>query len=443
MALVSCNHKNNGGGVKKESSLNQGDYTKQINFVGHWLGEGMREDFVRNFARSYEFENQDVKVNLVFPEDIYFDREDRASNEKYIAKVITKGITDWDILKLNGEYREVIQYVNDPDWAKKYLVDFSKNEAFLKGINKDLKNQKTRGSWGGMIPGPYLEGQYWALWCNKRVAEKMGIELKQTGMTFDDFEEMLRKSYEYTTAHPEDSIYTIFEAKDWSTTMAIAFQLYSSLVASPEEFNLNEVTPGRLKAWEKTLHGLEKLSKYKPVSPLRNEVYWDQTTADFLDGKYLFYVNGSWMYNIWEGIDSEKVLDCVPCEFPTMGEPTVYPATYLVTWGIPKQAPNKEEAKKFLMAMNKPNVAEQWSRYTKCPTGIKGNLSNAALGGDQFEMFSRHIQKKYGSDIYRYYESQHWVLSHNSNSSLFYNEVFNGEMSASDAMKYIRQNLGL
>jgi ABC-type glycerol-3-phosphate transport system substrate-binding protein len=98
-----------------------------------------------------------------------------------------------------------------------------------------------------------------------------------------------------------------------------------------------------------------------------------------IEDKCLFYLNGSWMYNIWEGKDAEKVMNCVPNEFPVFRECDAYPGGYMVMWGVLKNSPNRDEAVKFLLELNIPDIAEMWVQYTKCPTGIKGKLTDVNL----------------------------------------------------------------
>ena len=414
-----------------------------INFVGHWLNEGERENFVRNIAREYEFKNQHIKINLKFPEEIFYDQLDRKSNEKFTAKVVAEGITDWDILRINGEYREVYDILKDSDWAKKSLVDFSQIEEFREGTIPEILNGNAKDEWNGIVPGPFVEGQYWALWCNRKVAEKVGIEVKQFGMTFNDFVGYLKAVKDYNDRNPNDQIKAIFESYVWETTQALAFGLFSSLMDSPEEFLSYEITEKRLDAWQKTLEALELISAFKPIDPQWKTTEWTETQKDFLDEKYLFYVNGSWMYNIWKGIDEKKTLNCMPTEFPGFKPHVIYPAAYQVTWGVLKNSPHRDEAVKFLLSMNKPDIAEMWSRYSKCPTGIKGNLASSNFGGDQFENFSNYVQTNFGTDIYRYYQSAGWVLDLNhTNTNIYFRDVIDGEMSASAAMQKIRNSIG-
>jgi hypothetical protein len=417
--------------------------TTTINFVGHWLGEGDREYLVRNIVRDYEFQNQNVKINLKFPEEIYYDKLDRKSNEKYTAKVVTEGISDWDILRINGEYSEVMAICNDPDWAKKYLVDFSEIEEFRQGTIPELLTNEAKAQWNGIIPGPWLEGQYWALWCNNNVAKKVGIQVKQFGMTFEDFVGYTKAVNQYNINHPEDYIAPVYESFVWKTAMAIAVNLYGSLLDGKDEFLSKQITEKRLLAWEKTLEAMELISQYKPLKKDWRTTEWSTTTGSLINEECLFYVNGSWMYNIWMGIDKQKPLNCMPAEFPSFKPLKFYPGAYQITWGVLKNSPHRDEAVKFLLSLNKPAMAESWVRTTKCPTGIKGNLSNVTFGADQFEKFSSHIQKNYGLNTYRYYESSSWFLDDkNALTPNYFEQVTEGRMTAKEAMSMIRKSIG-
>jgi len=435
-----CTHKSDAD----TSGRNLGN-TRQhatINVIGHWLHEGKRETFVRDFVREYSFQNQDVQVNLKFPEEIYYDNLDRTSNQKFVAKTIMEGNTDWDILRINGEYGEITGICGDPDWAKKYLVDFSEIKEFRDGTLPELLTDEAKARWNGIIPGPWLEGQYWALWCNNKVAEKLGIEVKQFGMTFDDFSAYLEAVHTFNLSHPDEYIMPIFESYVWQTTMVFAINMYASLLDSREEFLLKQITEKRLLAWEKTLKALEQISKFQPINRQWKKTEWSTTTGALLNEECLFYVNGSWMYNIWMAINEQKTMNCMPAELPSFGNNITYPGAYQITWGVPKNAPNRDEAVKFLLAMNKPVVAETWTRLTKCPTGIRGNLSNVAFGGDQFERFSQYVQTQFGTNTYRYFESSSWVLDDaHENTPLYYLDVIEGRMSANEAMGLIRESI--
>jgi hypothetical protein len=437
---VGCNNRSN----NQSGKLEKVEVKTTINVIGHWLNEGKREDLVRNFAREYEFEHQNIAVNLKFPEEIFFDKLDRASSEKFVAKVALEKEPQWDVIKINGAYDELKTILKDPDWPRKYLVDFSQMEEFRKGTRPELLTDEAKKAFNGIIPGPFVEGQFWAVWVNNKVAEKLGIKVKQYGMTVDDFIGYLKAVHTFNQNNPSQYIMPIYESYVWTTALAIGIQMYSSLLSGAEEFHSATVTERRLKAWEKTLEAVEQMSKYQPLNPKWRTTEWSKTQGVLLNEECLFYVNGSWMYNIWLAIDPQKLLNCMPAEFPSFGEFPVYPGASIITWAVLKNAPHKEEAIKYLLAMNKPEMADAWVRYTKCPTGIKGSLADVTFGGDQFENFSFNVQNKYKNKQYKYYESGQWVLnnSFSQGASLHFTEVIEGKMTAKEAMRLIRKSVG-
>ena len=143
--------------VKEESTTNSNTitttatkYTTEVNFIGQWLNEGIREGLVRNVARSYEFEHQNIHINLKFPEEVYYDREDMLSNQKFVAGEIKKEVGYWDILRINGEFEMIAQQAKDPQWAKKYLVDFSNMPQYRKYTMPALLTDSVKKRWNGI-----------------------------------------------------------------------------------------------------------------------------------------------------------------------------------------------------------------------------------------------------------------------------------------------------
>lgn len=377
---------------------------KQLNFIGQWLNEGKRETLVREFVREYEFKNQHVSINLKFPDEVYYDRGDPQSDAKFIEKIIKKDRADWDIIRVNGDYSGIAGYLNDKDWPSKHLVDFSKFPQFVRNISPQINIEKAKKKWNGIIPGPILEGQYYALWVNNEVAKKIGIEVKQYGMTFNDFLSYVRAANEYNNNN-SDKITILHDAMDWTTLAAFAFQLYGSITNDLNTFSNPGFSQHRFEAWKKTLGAMEELSVYNVLSPESRMITWNESKYDLLNEKCLFYSNGSWMYNIWDQENPEATKNCMPCEYPVFNPTNFYPGAFEVMWAVPKNSPNKQEAIDFLMAMNNPTMADNWVRYTKCPTGIKGNVVGVTFGNDLFENFSSQMQSKFGTNLYYVRES--------------------------------------
>jgi hypothetical protein len=411
----------------------------QVRFIGQWLNEGKREKLVRDFIQKYEFENQDVDVLLKFPEEVFVGEDGRGGNENFIAEIVYKEDPEWDIVRLNNQYDEVLAIYNDPNWAKDNLVDFSQFPEFQNNTIPTLLTQKMKDRWGGIIPGPFIEGQFWTLWSNKSVAEKVGIQIKQYGMGVDDFLGYLKAIDSYNKKNPDNYITPIHFTPNWPTAYLMVLQLYFSALNNQELQFTDIITEEKLIAWHKTLQVLEEVAKYNPFNPDWQNVSWGESRFDLINENCLFYINGSWMYNIWNQENEELTRNCFPNEFPVFNEINFYPASYQIMWGVLKKAKNRDAAVDFLLAMNTPDMAEMWVQYTKCPTGIKGKLTDVSFGSDQFESFSLHVQKNYGENTYHFGEYiEQYIVGELPARYSGYWEVLIGQLTADEAIQRIR-----
>jgi ABC-type glycerol-3-phosphate transport system substrate-binding protein len=169
---------------------------------------------------------------------------------------------------------------------------------------------------------------------------------------------------------------------------------------------------------------------------------WAKSNQDLPNKKCLFYSNGSWMYNIWEQENPEEITNIYPNEYPSFNESKVYPSAYFIVWGVLKNSPNRDEAVKMLMAMNSPDMADQWVQTTKCPTGINGNMTDVMFGKDQYDDFSVHIQNNYSDNNYNFSEELcQNIIGSPDMAKNHYRDVLEGNMTADEAMELIRTNL--
>lgn len=443
LMLLACSENERNANVTS-GSINNSTSVKQVktlNVIGHWLNEGRRENFVRELANEYEFLNQDYKVNLVFPEQIYWTRTDPRCEAKYLKNYFTSDSTKWDIIRINNEYYTIADYFNDPDWAKKYLVDFSEIPEFKAHTNPDLLIQENKDFWHGIIPGPYLEGYNWSLWYNKEVAKEVGIGIKQFGMTADDIIGYVKAVNDYNQKNGA-KIMPLLDCNDWSTSYVIALQLYMSELNDIKEIYTDNYNDNKLNAWYNVLKICEELAKNKVINYDWTSMKWQATWNYPLTKKCLFYIQASWMYNIWLKQDSKLVNDMVPAELPTFKLPALYYGGYMITWAVPKNAPHKEEAIKFLLYLNTPDMAEKWARYTKCPTGIAGGVSSSAIGSNQFEEYNSGINKKYGAKKVNFIDDSRIIFGNTRRKINSYSkEVLQGKITADEAMIEIKKQL--
>ena len=422
-------------------SNSNGKEQAHVNFIGQWKTEGKRETIVRDFVREYSFLNQELYVNLKFPEEIGFDRYNQTSTLNFIENILQQPIPEWDVILINDNVEGIGAHLGDENWAKTHLVDFNEYQELTKNTIPEINLEKVKQRWGGIIPGPFLEGQYWALWTNINVTKKLGIEVKQHGMTVDDFISYIKAVDQYNRTNSVH-ITPFQEASDWATAFTVAINMYISQFNSFDDLYTDQITEQKLEAWHKTLKVLEQLSTYNMIDNDWSTIVWSDTKIKLLNEECLFYSNGSWMYNIWAIEDEARVMNCVPNEYPTFNKPLLYPAGYPIMWGVLKKAPNKEQAIKFLLAMNQPTMADSWVRNTKSPTGIKGNLAETSFGSDQFENFSKKIQVTYGSNTYVMHENSSLIFNQKlTNEPNYFMDVLTGKLSADEAILRIKKSL--
>ena len=373
---------------------------KEVNWMGHWLGNYDREPLLREVAQNFELMNPDIKLNLKFPQQIMGFRS-KQETAKYIAKMIRTNNIKWDVIWIDDQiYQYTSEELNDPQWGKKYLVNFEEVPGF-KATQKSfiIDDPVYRKQTGGMIVGPYIEGYYQTIYYNQDVAEKIGIEIKQYGMTFDDLLGYVKQVYKYNQEH-NTNIAAFFEAKDWAMVEILFQNLFKSELKNfskaKEEVGSDEKNAALLKSFQ----AFEELGRYNPLIDSYKDNVWYQTRHLVLNDKCLFYIHGIWMYSHWMGIDEEKTKKMIPAELPVFHKVDYYLGGFVPTWAVMKDAPNREDAIKLLMFWSRPYVAEKWVRSTKMPTGVVGEISTPGSQDTQFDEFEAKITDKYGSNVH-------------------------------------------
>jgi len=400
----------------------------QINWVGHWYKEGEKEILVREIANEYEFLNQDIKINLKFPEEIYGNAFN--ADFGFIVDQIKKPIPDWDIIRLYGGYSTIGMLLNDTNWMEKYLIDFSQVPGFMESHHSFLNNKLYKNRFKNKFYGPYSEGQIAALFVNVEVAKKIGITVNQFDMTFDDFLSYIKAAYEYNKTHP--NIIPIFEY-NWGKTLTIFNMLFISLMDNTEELLDTKLTAKKLYAIEKCYQAFEELSKYNAIEKDWEQHNWTYENDKILNDSCLFFPNLTLMYSIWKMKSEEKMSKVIPCEFPVFKPSSAYIGGYTPNWVVLKNSPHKDEAVKLLMYWCTPGVAEKWVRISKSPSGVKGSFTTSSFGVDPFETYSYTIEKKYGGNLIKDEDLEYIVGARNKNVPLRVQEVLEGKLSAKDA----------
>jgi len=423
---------------KKVSDLIDKTKTK-LNWIGHWLHEHDREIMVRDVAKEFTIKNPDIDLNLKFPQNIRKGRSKRDIVKMY-AEMIKTGAYDWDVIWLDDQsYQYVADELQDPNWGQKYLVNFGQIPGF-KDTQKDFifNDPIWAAQTGGMIVGPMLEGYYHAIFYNKDVADKIGLNIKDMGMTYDDLLGYVKAVDDYNKKMGAD-IAAFYESNDWTCQEILFQRLLKSEIGDFRKSLEPKGSAEKNAAFKKTLEAFEALGKYKPLIKNHKENIWHETRQIPLNDKALFYVNGIWMYNHWMSIDEEKTKKMIPAEMPVFKEVPFYQGGYIPTWAVWKDAPHKQEAIRLMQFWSRPQVAEKWARYTMAPTGVKGQATTGTESAHPFAVWQKKITEKYGGNIY-YIPSTAYIFGEEGSNALLLNNVkeeilklLDGETTAQEA----------
>lgn len=368
-----------------------------INWIGIWQKRESKRKLVQSVIRKFEVENQNYVVNFKFKEEIVEEYENNNQIvEDSIISMLKSGNYAWDIIVLTrNSYKVVADKLNDDEWGKKHLVNLEEFDWFRENhIDKVFEVEEYRDGYGGIFPGPIIEGHNYGLWYNIKTAKKLGLEIKQMGMTFDDFLGYCERVNEYNQTSSD----TITFLPNRKTNSQVT-DIFNSLVLSELEIVDNEL-PDPLKvknALKKGLSALEQLSAHNPVN---DSVDVDHEVRQSLNGQVLFTEKPSYWYNKCETEDKDKALNMIPAELPVFTKSAqFYPGTYQSVWAIFKNGTNKDAALDIMKYFTSNDVAERWLSTTFNPTGLKVKLKASDFGQNEIEKFNDYIDNKYGDNL--------------------------------------------
>ncbi len=433
--------------IKVENDIQE---KKTINMQGHWKGEDLRENFVTETIKEFEIRNPEIKTNIKWNMDFPGGRI--GAIEEIISQFKTGNI-NWDIIWLEPfYYQKIAEGLNDKNWAEHYLVDFESLPGFSETQKSFiLSDPQYRNSMNGLITGPYIEGFYQPLFYNKVLADKIGLKIKDSGMTYDDLFGYFKQIAEYNRKNGTN-IPILYDSGDYkggigyaASTWNIFQSLFRSEISDINEAKSLEYSEKKLAIVKKVLKSIEELSQFKPLITGWKDLLWFETRYYVLENKAVFTACGaSWMYSHWHGIDAKKTMNMVPVEMPTYRETSYYIGGYNPMFAVAKDSPVRDEAVELLMAFSKPVSAEKWVRYAKAPSGIKGNISspgNTSNENDQFDNFISYITNKYEGDVFDSKTVDYILGKKYKDISLQFNmylgAVMDGEISADEAYNKI------
>jgi hypothetical protein len=252
-------------------------------------------------------------------------------------------------------------------------------------------------------------------------------------MTFEDLLKYVKAVNEYNKLNNKH-IAAIFEDRNWISTETLFKRLCYSLLDNYDEVLDTKLTIKKINAIEQGYNACEQLARYKPIILSRMKISWGRDNDYPLKDSCLFFVNGSWMYNIWTKNDKEAIRKMIPCELPVFKPSDSYIGGYTSNWAVPKNAAHLKEAIQMVLYWCRPDVAEKWARYTKCPSGVKGNLTTSSFGFDAYENFVFSIENKYGGKKVHPVSNNYLFGDKNFRLPLRVIEVLEGNMTAAEAV---------
>jgi ABC-type glycerol-3-phosphate transport system substrate-binding protein len=429
--------------------------TVQLNWIGHWKGEGKREDLVYELKRDYEFLHPNVKINLVFNSDLEGDgpsRKIKAADA--IVRMIKTGKIDWDLVFLDAAtYNLVTERLGDPSWPAEHLVDFSQVPGFPES-QKDFISEDLwyREKVGGILTGPFIENYLMNLWYNADVAERVGLDVKERGMTFSDFKDYAEALHRYNRTH--DSSIAFIQIGSWNRLDFLFEHMFKSLFDEFDTAVEKTFSEEKRRAFLETISAFEALSAYQPILPEG----WEEVSAldinrrILVDDEALFIAGGTFMYNQFVTVDPEKSKKMRPVENPVIGRANGLIGDYTPIFAVMSKSGNRDVAIDFLMSWSQPKVAEKWVRYTKNLTGTRGNLSEVESGeagvfGDVYETYVMDMERKHAGVRMMYMRTPTYVFGEESPVSVVelrekLADILEGSLSARDYFKDVMRRMG-
>jgi len=368
-----------------------------VHFLMHWKGEGGRERFLMEHARLFRWTNQDVHLMIT---DIDDDAEIRALETAnymenvsiFTANMIKKHQFKYDIVPIEDVNLE--PHLHDPNWLRHHFVNLKNVPGFSETHHPNLIKAQD------MIPGPMLQGYYWAIFVNTHLDSLMELNVKQTDMTIDDLVRYVHKIDIYNRAN--NTNYAVFaEIENTYRTGNLFRQLFKSALGYHNNYPVYEYcTRAQRTAYLQSLRALEKITGYKHAPLIKYYTSDDEVRKSMLlKDECVFLVDGTWMYNVWEGVDKSKIKKMMPAELPVIKPTSNYLGIIKEAHAVLRKSPVSKQAVAFMMLLSTKDAAEDWVRLAKTPTGLQRHINIYGRGGDAYESFIHQMLDKYGTNL--------------------------------------------
>ena len=392
--------------------------------MGHWKGEGLREQLVREVLDDFSFLNQDVEIHFKFAADILPEKNPHAAAQ-YLTEMIRSGEIRWDVVWMDFSiYNEIASLLDDLLWGQKHLVNFSDIPGFKATHKADvIERQDLFAKTGNVFTGPYIEGFYYAIWYNTRVANKLGLQIREEEMSTEDLLTYAQRvdKYNQTAKTP---ISLLINHEHSGSFQRLAHNLFLS--TPPEE----QSGPNPF-ALRRIMELFEDLGQLTPFQHDDASVTWQETAQLLMNDQALFLVDATWRYNMIQASSPELLNKLRLAQMPGFQKQKFCAGGFLPVWAVMKNSPNRDAAIRLMQFWSRPEIAEKWVRYTKSPTGLTGNLYDPQYGDDLFANYQRKLiaNRTLQPDFFTEENSHHPVRT----ISNFIHPLLHGELTSEEA----------
>jgi hypothetical protein len=363
--------------------------------MGHWKGEGARETLVCEVLDEFRFLHPELEVDFKFAADVLPEKSQEAAANQ-LVEMIRTGNLEWDVVWLDSLiYGMVADQLDDWDWGRKHLVDFSAVPGFGKTQKSFLvKGEDAHAFTAGFFPGPYIEGFLYTAWYNQDVADRLGIEIREEGMTAKDLLGYAEKVHAYNQTAEEPIAAFLDVARSGSMQRLYHALLYSSFPGHPDS---DEIDDAELeKAYVRTAEYFAQLGRCRPLAG-NGSLREFPAAAKFMlaEDRALFFFDATWRYSAFRAACPDRLDRLRLAQMPGFEGNCHAIGGYITTWAVLKNAPGREAGIELMRYWSRPPIAQKWVRYTKCPTGLKGDLYDPTFGLDIHAEFQRKLREKY------------------------------------------------
>jgi hypothetical protein len=185
---------------------------------------------------------------------------------------------------------------------------------------------------GGVFTGPYIEGFFYALWYNTAVAQKLGLSIREEGMTADDLLSYARQVNEYN------------RTADVPISMFVDFQNSGSFPRMAYNLHLSSTKSGDDRKNRQVLDTFEALGHLNPLLYSEKTNTWIDAENLLNNDKALFLIDPTWRYSMLQKNRPELLRKLRLAQMPGFGKQDFYAGGFISVWAVMKNSPNRDTA---------------------------------------------------------------------------------------------------